>query len=169
MYAKAEERYVVDPVPSKIGSRRFLVSQLSNKKEKSKPKQVTRCHPDRRGLVTQDTVQCEQKSFESALESPNVKRELDSKVSISNQFTTGDFTHQLLEEQCKQNQQMQELIKQQQKSVLALTLPEPKVPTFSGNPVAYWSFVRAFEKLIERKTKSESACLHYLVQSPQAK
>ena len=59
---------------------------------------------------------------------------------------------------------MQELIKQQQESTLALTLPEPEVPTFNRDPIEYWTFVRAFENLIERKTTSESARLYYLVQ-----
>ena len=59
---------------------------------------------------------------------------------------------------------MQELIKQQQESTLALTLLEPEVSTFNGDPIEYWTFVRAFENLIERKTTSESARLYYLVQ-----
>ena len=146
-------------------------------KERSEPKQDDTLSPedfkariksevpnlDERCLVTQDTAQREQMSFESALGSPNVERELDSKVSISNHFTTNDFAHGLLEEQCKQNQRMQKLIKQQE-SALAVTLPELEVSTFQGNPMDYWSFVRAFENLIERKTMSESARLYYLVQ-----
>ena len=76
----------------------------------------------------------------------------------------GDFGYRLLEEQCRQNQRMQELIKQQQESTLVLTLPEPEVPTFNRDPIEYWTFVRAFENLIERKTTSESARLYYLVQ-----
>ena len=51
---------------------------------------------------------------------------------------------------------MQELIRQQQESTLALTLPEPEVPTFHGNPIDYWSFIHVFENLIRRKTRSES-------------
>ena len=75
-----------------------------------------------------------------------------------------DFAYRLLEEQSRQNQRKQEVIKQQQESTLALTLPEPEVPTFNGDPIEYWTFVRAFENLIERKTTSESAQLYYLVQ-----
>ena len=52
----------------------------------------------------------------------------------------------------------------QQESTLVLTLPEPEVPSFNGNPVEYWTFIRAFENLIERKTTSENARLYYLVQ-----
>lgn len=64
---------------------------------------------------------------------------------------------------------MQELIRQQQEGTLALTLPEPEVPTFNGNPTDYWSFIRAFENLIERKTRSESAQLSNLVQHTTGK
>lgn len=85
---------------------------------------------------------------------------MDNKTSLGNATMAGDLVQRLLEIQCKQNQQMQDLIKQQQESTLALTLPEPNVPTFNGNPIDYWSFVRAFENLIERKTASESARLY---------
>ena len=47
---------------------------------------------------------------------------------------------------------------------LALTLPQPEIPVFSGNPVEYNDFVRAFDSLIEGKTSSPSARLYYLVQ-----
>ena len=77
---------------------------------------------------------------------------------------TGTFTHQLLEAQFQQNRWMEELIHAQQESMLALTLPDPEVPTFNRNPMEYWTFVWAFENLIERKTASESAQLYYLVQ-----
>ena len=66
--------------------------------------------------------------------------------------------------QHQQNSRMQELIQRQQESTLALTLPQPVIPTFSGNPIDYWPFIRAFENLIETKTPSESARLYYLVQ-----
>ncbi|XP_028417945.1 uncharacterized protein LOC114542641 [Dendronephthya gigantea] len=47
---------------------------------------------------------------------------------------------------------------------LALTLPQPSMPVFSGNPVDYCDFIRSFEHLIESKTTSPSARLYYLVQ-----
>lgn len=77
---------------------------------------------------------------------------------------TGTFAHQLLEARFQQNRRMEELIQKQQESKLALTLPEPEVPTFNGNPIEYWTFVRAFENLIERKMASENARLYYQVQ-----
>ena len=63
-----------------------------------------------------------------------------------------------------QNQQLQELLKQQQLQTLALTLPQPEVPVFSGDPVEYSDFVRAFENVIESKTTSPSTRMYYLVQ-----
>ena len=78
--------------------------------------------------------------------------------------TFGDVAvRQLLDAQYFQNQQLQALI-QRQESTLALTLSQPNVPVFSGNPIEYWTFIRAFENLIDRKTTSESARLYYLVQ-----
>lgn len=56
------------------------------------------------------------------------------------------------------------MLTQQRQSTLALTLPQPEVTTFDGNPLSYCSFVRAFESLIETKTTSNSARLYYLIQ-----
>ena len=59
---------------------------------------------------------------------------------------------------------MQQLLKQQQLHTLALTLPQPEVPTFTGDPIEFCNFTRAFENMIEAKTTSYSARLYYLVQ-----
>jgi len=59
---------------------------------------------------------------------------------------------------------VQLLLQQQQEAILALTLPQPDVPLFTGDPVEYCDFVRAFENLIERKTSSSSSRLYYLLQ-----
>ena len=56
------------------------------------------------------------------------------------------------------------LLRQQQEAIMALTLPQPDVPVFTGNPVKYCDFIRAFENLIERKTSSPSTRLYYLLQ-----
>ena len=56
------------------------------------------------------------------------------------------------------------LIQQQQQGVMALTLPQPSLQVFSGDPVDYCDFIRAFEHLIESKTTSPSARLYYLIQ-----
>lgn len=73
------------------------------------------------------------------------------------------LVQQLLEAQFLQSQQLQALAQRQQESTLALTLPQPDVPVFSGNPIKYWTFIRAFENLINKKTTSESARLYYLM------
>ena len=65
---------------------------------------------------------------------------------------------QLLKQQ-QLNHQVQQLLRQQQLHTLALTLPQPEVPTFSGDPIEYCNFIRAFENMIEAKTTSYSARL----------
>ncbi|KAK3710896.1 hypothetical protein QZH41_016322 [Actinostola sp. cb2023] len=47
---------------------------------------------------------------------------------------------------------------------MSLTLPQPDLPVFSGDPVEYCDFIRAFENLIERKTRNPSSRLYYLLQ-----
>ena len=59
---------------------------------------------------------------------------------------------------------MQHLLKQQQLPILALTLPQPEVATFTGGPIENCNFIRVFENVIEAKTTSYSARLYYLVQ-----
>ena len=66
--------------------------------------------------------------------------------------------------QQQQNQQVQQLLKEQQLHTLTLTLPQPEVLTFTGDPIEYCSFIRAFESMIEAKTASPSSRLYYLVQ-----
>ena len=66
--------------------------------------------------------------------------------------------------QQQQNHQVQQLLKQQQLHTLALPLSPPEVPTFTGDPIEYCNFIRAFENMIEAKTTSYSARLYYLVQ-----
>ena len=56
------------------------------------------------------------------------------------------------------------LLQQQQDAIMALTLPQPDLPVFSGDPIEYCDFIRAFENLIERKTTNPSTRLYYLLQ-----
>lgn len=70
----------------------------------------------------------------------------------------------MLNIQQQQNQQVQQLLKQQQLHTLALTLPQLEVPTFTGDPIEYCRFIRAFESMIVAKTTSYSARMYYLVQ-----
>jgi hypothetical protein len=71
---------------------------------------------------------------------------------------------QIVEMQDRQSNALQHLIHQQQQGVMALTLPQPSMPIFSGNPVDYCDFIRSFKHLIESKTTSASARLYYLIQ-----
>ncbi|RUA05619.1 MAG: hypothetical protein DSY43_04230, partial [Gammaproteobacteria bacterium] len=66
--------------------------------------------------------------------------------------------------QQQQNKQVQELLKQQREQTVALTLPQPDLPVFSGDPIEYCNFIKAFETLIESKTSSNSSRLFYLIQ-----
>ncbi|KAK3728341.1 hypothetical protein QZH41_002184 [Actinostola sp. cb2023] len=70
----------------------------------------------------------------------------------------------LMENQDRQSHALQQLVQQQQQSVTALTLPQPSLQVFNGDPVECSDFVRAFEQLIEMKTQSPSTRLYYLVQ-----
>ena len=47
--------------------------------------------------------------------------------------------------QQQQNKRIQELLKQQQQQTLALTLPQPEVPVFSGDPTEDSDFIRPLE------------------------
>ena len=59
---------------------------------------------------------------------------------------------------------LQLLLLQQQDAIMALTLPQPELPVFTGDPIEYCDFIRAFENLVESKTSSSSARLYYLLQ-----
>ena len=98
-----------------------------------------------------------------SLDHPIIKYETH-KHKPADSVNIDSLTHSLLEAQQQQNYRLQELLLGQQESALALTLPQPEVPRFTGNPMEYWTFIRAFENLTESKTSSHSAHLYYLVQ-----
>ena len=62
--------------------------------------------------------------------------------------------------QRRQSRIMEMLAVNQNKS----KLPQPRVPTFDGNPVEYRTFARAFESLIESRTSGSTERLYYLEQ-----
>ena len=70
----------------------------------------------------------------------------------------------LMETQDQHNQALMELVRHQKQSTAALTLPQPSMQVFSGDPIDYCDFIHAFEHLIEQKTTSSSSRLYYLVQ-----
>ena len=76
-----------------------------------------------------------------------------------------DESFQVLREtQDRQNHVLQQLVKQQQQGVMALTLPKPSMQIFNGDSASYCEFTRAFEHLVERKITDPSTRLYYLVQ-----
>ena len=70
----------------------------------------------------------------------------------------------LVKVQDQRSYALQQLMKQQQQEVKALTLPQPSMQIFSGNPIDYCDFIRSFEHLIKPKTARPSARLYYLIQ-----
>jgi hypothetical protein len=62
------------------------------------------------------------------------------------------------------DQHLQQLLSHHQKMTLSMSIPEVQVPTFTGDPIEYYHFLRSFENLIEAKTTSQNARLFYLVQ-----
>ena len=63
---------------------------------------------------------------------------------------------QVTEFQQRRAKFMEGLVTQQHQSVLSVTLPKQEIPIFSGDPIQYCEFVKAFECLIESKTSSNS-------------
>ncbi len=83
---------------------------------------------------------------------------------MSQRDHNGEVVRQRVNIQQQQNEQVKELLVHQQNQTLALTLPQPQMPVFSGDSIDYCNFKRAFESLIETKTSSENARLYYLIQ-----
>ena len=86
----------------------------------------------------------------------------DIKIS-SARYQDASFVR-LMETQDRHNQALMQLVRHQRQSTAALTLPQPSMQVFSGNPIDYCDFVHAFEHLVEQKTTSASSRLYYLVQ-----
>lgn len=112
--------------------------------------------------ISSDEVKCEGGVFgEPHLVGSN---DSTSRYLVDLQRQQQQQNERFLSMQQQQNSQVQMLLEQQQQYTLALTLPQPSVPIFRGDPSDYCSFIRAFENLIEAKTSSHSARLYYLVQ-----
>ena len=73
---------------------------------------------------------------------------------------TDSSTGSLFEVLQRQNEVTEMLIKQQSLS----QLPQRDIPTFTGDPLTYRSFIRAFEHAIDSKTDSHQDRLYYLEQ-----
>ena len=84
--------------------------------------------------------------------------------AVSPPSSNVETIQRVIESQERQAKCMEGLVTQQHQSALSLTLPKHEVPIFSGDPIQYCGFVKAFECLIESKTSSNSERLYYLVQ-----
>ena len=127
--------------------------------QQTEENQVVNCTP----LNPQAPVRIDDKHFISMSQRESSEEGLfERHLDLSQKNVSHMVEVQKLQQQ--QNQQLQELLKQQQQQTLAMTLPEPEISVFSGDPVDYSDFVRAFENLIETKTSSPSSRLYYLVQ-----
>ena len=60
----------------------------------------------------------------------------------------------------QQNRVIKEFVRQQQRN----SLPRRPVPVFSGNPLDYCTFIRAFETVIETRESDYAGRLYYLEQ-----
>ena len=72
---------------------------------------------------------------------------------------------ELLKEVFKiQQNQIENMISSQQQLATAVTLPQPEVPKFSGDPMKYKTFIMAFDARIQSRVPSEADRLYYLDQ-----
>ncbi len=88
----------------------------------------------------------------------------DAYNTVSQENMHETILDRIIDSQDRQSSAFHYLLNQQQENVMALTLPQPYLPVFNGDPTNYCDFIRAFENLIERKTNSCSSRLYYLVQ-----
>ena len=105
-----------------------------------------------------------ERGFEEDVPKANAKLEFPDTPRNPTSTPHDESFRRIVEMQDQQSYALRQLIHQQQQGVMALTLPQPSLSTFSGDPVDYYDFVRSFEHLIESKTASPSARLYYLIQ-----
>lgn len=89
----------------------------------------------------------------------SVRRKSLSRPMIDN-AQNSDSTDDLYQVLQRQNEVTEMLIKQQSLS----QLPHRDIPVFTGDPLTYRSFIRAFEHAIDSKTDSQQDRLYYLEQ-----
>ncbi|XP_028415393.1 uncharacterized protein LOC114538415 [Dendronephthya gigantea] len=145
--AKLKETCTSKPRPKSLSNRPFLLLDARTGRSKNP-------------FATEPTGDNQHQSMENT---PKINSRQDF-ASNSTSTPRDELFQRIVEIQDQQSNALQQLIRQQQQGVLALTLPQPSMPVFSGNPVDYCDFIRSFEHLIESKTTSPSARLYYLVQ-----
>lgn len=65
-----------------------------------------------------------------------------------------------------QQSQIQSTVSSQQQLATAVSLPQPEVPKFTGNPMRYKTFIMAFNARIQSSVTSNADRLYYLDQHP---
>ena len=88
----------------------------------------------------------------------------DNKVINQDSLFKDGMVTSLMENQNRANYALEQLVQQQQENIMALTLPQPNMPVFNGDPSEYCNFVRSFQHLVEEKTVNPSVRLYYLIQ-----
>ena len=79
--------------------------------------------------------------------------------------STQKSDEELLKEVFKiQQDQIQNMISSQQQLATAVTLPQPEVPKFGGDPMKYKTFIMAFDVRIQSRVASNADRLYYLDQ-----
>ena len=63
-----------------------------------------------------------------------------------------------------QRQQNEQMIVTHQQLAAAMTLPQPEVNKFKGDPIKFGTFIMAFKARIESRTYNAADCLYYLEQ-----
>ena len=88
------------------------------------------------------------------------------KTEIKEETPSAQKTEEeLLKEVFKlQHAQIQSMVSSQQQLATAVTLPQPEVPRFSGNPMKYKTFIMAFDARIQSRVASNADRLYYLDQ-----
>ena len=158
-YAKAvarEEAYAQAEAgnfaPSNVASRnpRCPVSVVSSITEKSRTG----------GSKRESFVPADKKEKLSVKSSNPVKDHKGAVSDSSSSSGNSGLSDQAYGILVQQNRVMEEFVKQQQRNLL----PRRRVPVFSGDPLHYCAFIRAFETVIETRELDYAGRLYYLEQ-----
>lgn len=158
-----QQPVLIDSVDHLANSPQFTEIERARGMLQSTPKESIR--PKEREIINTPSEKEIRLPVHSKSEEFYVKREEPAKIGGSRSFTeetTMCYLNTPMQQQ--QSLQIQQLLDQQRQHINALTLPHTEVPVFTGDPIEYCGFIRAFENLIETKTTSPSARLYYLIQ-----
>ena len=92
----------------------------------------------------------------------NVAQEIDAPSDVPYQMEPHEKSFK--EVMAMQRQQNEQMIATHQQLAAAMTLPQPEVHKFKGDPIKYGTFIMAFKARIESRTFNAADCLYYLEQ-----